>query len=265
MNSFYFSHDYNAHKDPKCSALINDFGMAGYGLYWILIEIMYEQGGKIKKFPKLMDGLAFQLRIEKEALLKQIQALVKDYELIKEDDEFLWSTRVLRNLEERDQKYLARAEAGRKGGLKSSKYKDESSNDQAMLKQNEALLNTKQPNKRKEKEIKVSMSLEEIKNLEVDPVVKGLLVYIQEKTDQVKLLKKQLTVDEAESLIAIFSKDEIKDVLGQMDNFNGLTRKYTSVYRTSLQWLKNNRKWEKERQSSVKSNSMQGFNGLTAN
>lgn len=117
----------------------------------------------------------------------------------------------------------------------------------------------------KESKVKKSMSLEEIKNLEVDPVVKGLLVYIQEKTDQVKLLKKQLSVDEAESLIAIFTKDEIKDVLGQMDNFNGLTRKYTSVYRTCLQWLKNNRKWEKERQASKQSTSMQGFNGLTAN
>lgn len=149
-STFYFSHDYNAHADPKCAALIQDFGMEGYGLYWAIIETLYEQGGKMKKFPKLYDGLAHHLKIEKTKLTKQIEAMLHEYELLVEDGKYLWSDRVLRNLKQREAKNEAKKIAGQKGGLISGKNRTLRSKSKQHFKQNEA----NEPKERKGKEIK---------------------------------------------------------------------------------------------------------------
>lgn len=146
--SYYFPHDNNSHRDPKCSALINDFGMEGYGLYWAIIEILHEQDGKLDKFPKLWDGISSQLHIKKEALLQLIEALVKDYNLLKEDQNSIWSDRVLRNLDERREKYTKKSQAGRIGGLRSGASRGS--------KQNEALLQQVEQKERKGKERKLN-------------------------------------------------------------------------------------------------------------
>lgn len=123
-DAYYFSHDCNARNDPKCSALINDLGMEGYGFYWGLIEIISEQDGyKLLKFPKVYEGIAKQLNSNAEAVLKHIQALVKDYNLLSEDENYIWSETLLRRMKQREEKRKARAEAGRKGGLKTAAKK----------------------------------------------------------------------------------------------------------------------------------------------
>lgn len=42
-DAFCFPHDSNAKDDPKCVLLIDQLGCEGYGIYWILIEILREQ------------------------------------------------------------------------------------------------------------------------------------------------------------------------------------------------------------------------------
>ncbi len=165
--TYYFPHDYNAHNDPKCSALINDFGLTGYGLYWSLIEILHEQQGYIKKFPKLFDGLSYQLRISKDDLSKLVEALLHDYNLLEEDENNIWSERVLRNLEDRKIKYEAKAEAGRIGGLKSGFVRKERSK----MKQNEAVLEANELKERKGKEITNGVSTPPVKKLMNEPTI----------------------------------------------------------------------------------------------
>lgn len=118
-DSYYFPHDTDAHRDPKCSALLSEFGSSGYGTYWMIIEVLHQQGGKLRKFPKLFDGLSHQLQLPKESLEKQIEAMIKDYHLFQEDDEYIWSDRVIRNLQEREAKRVLRLESSRVGGIKS--------------------------------------------------------------------------------------------------------------------------------------------------
>jgi hypothetical protein len=149
-DTFYFPHDYHSHLDPKCSALIGGHGMAGYGLYWSLIEILHEQGGRIAKFPKLYDGLAFQLKMDKEILSKQIEAMLHDYELLLQDDKFIWSERVLRNIAEREAKKMLRADAGKIGGINSGISRRKRSKTKQCFEANEA----NEPKERKEKERK---------------------------------------------------------------------------------------------------------------
>ena len=42
-DAYYFPHDCNARNDPKILALRSVFGAEGYGVYWMLIEILREQ------------------------------------------------------------------------------------------------------------------------------------------------------------------------------------------------------------------------------
>ncbi len=42
-DSYYFPHDYNAKDDPKCMLLIDQLGLEGYGIYWVLIETLRNQ------------------------------------------------------------------------------------------------------------------------------------------------------------------------------------------------------------------------------
>ena len=47
----YFKHKVNAHRNENLAVIIDEFGLEGYGLYWIIVEIIAEQmrGDKIKK------------------------------------------------------------------------------------------------------------------------------------------------------------------------------------------------------------------------
>ena len=42
-DSYWFSHDSNAKDDPKCMLLMDQLGLEGYGIYWVLIEILRDQ------------------------------------------------------------------------------------------------------------------------------------------------------------------------------------------------------------------------------
>jgi len=39
-NTFYFDHDYNTRQDQKIMALVANYKMEGYGVFWSCIEIM---------------------------------------------------------------------------------------------------------------------------------------------------------------------------------------------------------------------------------
>lgn len=95
--TFYFSHDYHARHDPKLVNLQMEFGMEGVGIYWCLIEMLYEQGGRLR--PADYERIAFELRIDTE-LLKQI-VFTDLFEGDKSGDYF-WSNTVLERLEKRE-------------------------------------------------------------------------------------------------------------------------------------------------------------------
>ena len=46
-DTFYFPHDYHARHDPKLERLRMKYGCVTDGVYWCLVEMMYEQGGYI--------------------------------------------------------------------------------------------------------------------------------------------------------------------------------------------------------------------------
>ena len=47
MSNEWFRHDYNAHDDIKQKRILKAVGLAGIGLYWYLVEIIYQNGGQM--------------------------------------------------------------------------------------------------------------------------------------------------------------------------------------------------------------------------
>ncbi len=184
MPKEYFSHDYNARNDPRCKALIKDFGMAGYGVYWCLVEIMNEEGGRIKKFPSLLSGLAEDLKVRELTLSKQIEAMLHKYQLLTEDDKFIWSESVLKRLSEREAKKTKRQEAGRLGGISSGKSRQSKTD----AKQNEALVEANEANEAKESKVKESKGNS---NTEIAKAISPARKRIQNFTGEDKDLKKE--------------------------------------------------------------------------
>jgi hypothetical protein len=111
--SFYFSHDYNARTDRKLVNVIIKHGMSGIGVYWCLVEMLYEEGGYI---PLEYERIAFELRTDE----KLIQNIICNFELFKVDDMKFWSESVIERLEKRCEK----SETARQSVLKRwDKYK----------------------------------------------------------------------------------------------------------------------------------------------
>ena len=96
--TFYFSHDYGARNDPKLIQVTMKLGQAGKGIFWDLIEIMYEQGGYL--ILSQCECYAFALHTDSEL----IRSLINDFDLFKNDGERFWSESVLRRLEIRKEK-----------------------------------------------------------------------------------------------------------------------------------------------------------------
>jgi len=94
----YFSHDFHARSDPKLIKLLMKEGVAGIGVFWCIIEMLYEQGGLIEVAD--YETIAFELRSDCE-LIKRV---VENYGLFLFDSEKFYSNAVIERLEERNVK-----------------------------------------------------------------------------------------------------------------------------------------------------------------
>lgn len=106
-NTYYFPHDYHARNDLKMSSLT----MQQVGIYWCLVEMLYEEGGYISL--SLCQGIANALRVQCE----DVMGVIHTNGLFKTDDERFWSESVLRRLQVRDEKSVnARKLANKRWG-----------------------------------------------------------------------------------------------------------------------------------------------------
>ena len=72
MRSLYFSHDENTREDARIVALLIGEGMAGYGIFWALLEELYKAGGTLPL--EDVQRIAFNLH-EDELRIKRILEL----------------------------------------------------------------------------------------------------------------------------------------------------------------------------------------------
>lgn len=92
---YYFQHDYNARNDPKLQDVLIEHGAAGIGVFWCIVEQLYEQDGFLPL--KSCKSIAFALHVES----KIVESVVQDFDLFQNDGEKFWSKSVNARLEKR--------------------------------------------------------------------------------------------------------------------------------------------------------------------
>lgn len=91
----YFPHDYNARNDVKIIKLLRAKGLAGLGLYWCIVETLYQNGGKMKI--EECESIAFALHLHFE----DVSEVVTEFDLFSNDGTNFWSESIFRRLEKR--------------------------------------------------------------------------------------------------------------------------------------------------------------------
>jgi len=148
--SYYFSHDYGSRNDPKLVKVLMKLGQAGKGVYWDLIEMLYEQGGYLMLSD--CDSYAFALRTDEECITK----LINEFGLFENDGEKFWSNSVLSRLNKRDSK----SQKAKESALK--RWNKTDSNANASKKNANALHMQSEPNAIKESKGKESKGKDRI-------------------------------------------------------------------------------------------------------
>jgi hypothetical protein len=98
-DTFYFSHDYNSRNDEKIKFLLRKHGITGYGLFWAIIEDLYNNANALRTD---YDGIAFDYRIDTDI----VKSVINDFDLFVFDSETFGSLSVQKRLDERDTKSI---------------------------------------------------------------------------------------------------------------------------------------------------------------
>jgi hypothetical protein len=105
-DTFYFSHDYNARTDSKIKRLIAKHGMTGYGIYWAIVEDLYQNANAL---PTDYESIAFDVRTDSET----VKSIVNDFELFELNNGVFGSLSVQRRLNDREEKSTKAKESAR--------------------------------------------------------------------------------------------------------------------------------------------------------
>lgn len=120
--AYFFSHDYNARQDPKMQEVLMDYGVAGIGIYWCIVEQLYEQGGRMALAS--IKAIAFALHVAQD----DVRSIVMNYGLFDNDGTEFWSPSASRRLDERREIIEKRAKAATKRWSKNAKETDTDAN-----------------------------------------------------------------------------------------------------------------------------------------
>jgi hypothetical protein len=93
-DTYYFSHDYNARSDVKIKRLIAKHGYLGYGIYWAIVEDLYQNANAL---PLECESIAFDLRTQEDI----IESIIKDFDLFVIEGNEFGSMSVERRLDQR--------------------------------------------------------------------------------------------------------------------------------------------------------------------
>ena len=120
-DAYFFSHDCNARNDPKILALRSIYGAEGYGVYFMLIEILREQPEyKLPITKYIWNTLAMQMQMEASKLEQIITDCCTEFSdggnntLLVNDGEYLYSASLLRRMGKVDDISKLRREAAKK-------------------------------------------------------------------------------------------------------------------------------------------------------
>ena len=107
-DTWYFSHDYNARADEKIKRLLKKHGMTGYGIFWAIVEDLYNNDNELSLD---YDGIAYDLHHPDPGIIRSV---INDFGLFIVNNGCFGSDSVERRLSERN----AKSERARQKALK---------------------------------------------------------------------------------------------------------------------------------------------------
>jgi hypothetical protein len=106
-DTFYFSHDYNSRNDEKIKFLLRKHGFNGYGLFWAIIEDLYNNANALRTD---YEGIAYDFRVD----VSLIESIIKDFDLFVFEGDTFGSLSVQKRIDERDSKSVKARESAHK-------------------------------------------------------------------------------------------------------------------------------------------------------
>ena len=123
-DSQYITHDLGARNDPKLMDLQMEMGGQGLGIFWCLVEMLWENGGYI---PANYRSIAFALRWCKPA---EVEKVVNNFGLFQIEDGQIFSRSALERITHKRDTIEAKREGGRKGASRRwNSQRNEETND----------------------------------------------------------------------------------------------------------------------------------------
>ncbi len=105
--TFYFSHDYTSRADEKIKQLLYETGMEGYGIYWAIIEDLYQNDNLLKcDFARL----SYDYHCSSEL----VEKVILNFNLFKVDNNTFSSISIQKRLELRESKSLKAKQSAQK-------------------------------------------------------------------------------------------------------------------------------------------------------
>ena len=103
-DAYYFKHDAHARHDPKMKALIGKYGIAGYGKFWVIIEMLRETSGyKLEDKDYIWSSLSKDMECSVEEVKQFIKDCVNEFSLLVQEDGFYYSESFLGRMNKLDE------------------------------------------------------------------------------------------------------------------------------------------------------------------
>ena len=114
-DAYYFSHDSNARHDRKIISLKRNYGLEGYGRFWVIVEILREQSTfKLELDDLTFEMLAVEFGIDILEATKFIRECCDKYKLFETDGESFWSESLINRMTIMQKAREKKIEAGKR-------------------------------------------------------------------------------------------------------------------------------------------------------
>jgi len=112
-DTYYFSHESNARNDERMLMFRAEKGWEGYGIYWALLEMMFENEDTCLHFASIK-GIALHYGIDKSLLQSVIDTAISEG-IFEKDDKSFWSNDLRKGKEIFKKHKDDKSRAGKKG------------------------------------------------------------------------------------------------------------------------------------------------------
>jgi hypothetical protein len=186
-DTFYFSHDYNSRNDDKIKRLIRKHSMEGYGVWWAIVEDLYNNANAL---PYDCEGIAYDLRVGENL----VESVLNDFDLFVIQDGKFGSISIGNRLDFRNEKSLKARESAHK------RWNNSSTDANALR----TLCDSNAIKERKVKESKVKESI--ITDVSLNLLANNIVI----SEVEFEKLKKEYTQDVTESAIKYLSNYKLE-------------------------------------------------------